>query len=702
MQRLSSRHLFFHLIILALLLAGCGGDDSPTAPPQEQALASTTAGSGGGLLEHEGFALAVPAGALDEDAQLRLYEEADPPELPATAAAPILRVEGIPAGVGQDFPLRLAHSATGADSLYALVGQPSYIPSLQQTVTSWTMVDVTDSLGWAILDLPVAGPAPDKSGTTTPMTVTIVRGVAETLTSDNKFKIFWSPAMATNQQVSDLKANMEEAIALYDFMGFAQEGFSDWPVKTIIQPLNYFGHWAPNPRKLGGHLAFSTRYIDDDVEMRLTAGHEMLHFCQYFYDPRTVWARGWLEDPKAWLDEATAVYIEDYFSADPSYCSEARGGREVTLLDGLLVPRSGLDLGEHGYGLSSLIRFLFEAEPTGDDFILATYQAIKTGTHAAAALQASTSVDLTDRWMEMLEDLVEGDIYSDVTWSIIAAQPVRQLMSISSAADSTGTVSWDMPDLSGRIGYVNLNAYEYEQNQRLVFWCDEASEYGLSVYGVQAGTMTFLSHAYGKVTLSNLPNLNETFDQVMILVSNQRFQAPDYNGSTRVVLQGRLRESEAERFYTHGKIRIQYDADWSNTSSTIFNQEMNFVEVPGAFSGTSFSATWDSTDSQGVHYWGHLTATLDPADLHVTSWSARNQASWEEGSRDFQASGGELPVVDLNAPSLESRIEGAETCNSIGSMSAAYYDAEGQPTRQLDGYDCSTGSYVKVFLYDRR
>jgi hypothetical protein len=435
--------------------------------------------------------------------------------------------------------------------------------------------------------------------------------------------------------------------------------------------------------------------------MPLTAGHELLHFCQYFYDPRTVLERGTESGPLVWLDEATAVYIEDYFAPGEEYCSAARGGRELALMDGLLVPREGRPMGEHGYGLSSLIRFLYEAEPGGDAFILDTYQDIKAGMHAAAALQANTTVDLTDRWMEILEELLSGNIYSDVTWATILDHPIRRLMSISGAADSTGTVNWDMPDLSGRLAYIDLNDTEFEDNQRLVFWCD-AAEYGLTAYGIAPpDNMEFLSHAYGKVTLSNLPNLNENYDQVMLLVSNQHFAGPDYTGPTEIALEGRLRESEPLPHYTHGALRIQYDADWSNGVHQV-NQEMNFAEVRGTFSGTTFTASWDSTGFNDVHHSGHLTANLDPSDLHVISWSARNYSWMDDGtSSDFQASGGVLPDVAVYNNSMDARIEGVETCGAIGGLSVTFINSDGETYRSLDGYTCSTGSYVKVLLYDR-
>jgi hypothetical protein len=685
-----------------LLLAGCSSDDSsPTNPPtpDEEPLAAATIGPEGGVLTSEGFELVVPAGALEAAAQLELFAEETGSAFATGEAAPVFRIEGLPEARNADLVFRLAHSSATGDSLYALVGRTGYVPSLQETRRTWEVADCADSSGWALLHIPETDKPHDKNGAAT-MAVTIIRGVAETLTSDGKIKLFWSPLMAIDDEVADLKANLEEALALYEFMGFEQEGFTGWPIKAIIQPLDCFGYWAPNPDRLGGHLSFAVEYIDDPLEMRLTAGHELLHMCQYFYDPRTVWERGTFAGPLVWIEEATAVYIEDYFAFDDSYCSAARGGRELAPLDGILVAGSSHTMGEHGYGMSALIRYLAESE--GDGFILETFQDIKAGQHAVAALQENTETDISDEWMEILEELITGNIYSDVTVAHVLNYAGGSFMHIYSAADSVASRTLRYPDLSGQTFILDYeNSYEFAANQRLEFWCD-AQEYGLSVFGcILPDTLDLLGHAYGKVTLSNLSFLQDRYAGLVLLVSNQRMQGPDYLGTTDITLESRLRRSELAPAYDHGKILIRYEADWSNGQHTMY-QDMTFVEVPGTFSGNTFAASWDSTGTNGVHYAGHINVTLDPGDRHALSWSARNYSWMDDGtSSEFIASGGELPEVSATTTFLDTRIEGETTCGSIGGLSVTFINSEGETYRTLDGYTCNSGSFVKVLLYDR-
>ncbi len=691
-------------LVLFVLLAfsGCSSDsDSPTDPViPDKPLATATIGSAGGALETDELILEIPAGAFTGDVELKVYHDTTEDPFGDETASRVLRLEGIPDGFSLPVVFKLAHDPANADSLFALVGGQSWIPSLQESHVTWMMEDCRDSLDWAIFEFQPASDFAGKADTSTPVLVTTVKGISQLETSDGHFRIYWSPSMATTDQITNLRDYIEGAMALYNVMGFEQIGFDDWPIKVQVEPLNWFGHWAPNPRKLGGELAFSTRYIHDDVEIHLTAGHELLHFCQYFYDPRSIRDRGYNANPNSWLDEATAVYIEDYFAPNPEYTSAARRGRELTALDGIINPQ-GRSLAEHGYGQSSIIRYLAETE--GDDFILKTYADISTGTHAVAALQNQTETDLQDVWADLLEELVTGKIYSDVTIPVLVKYGYYFMQTINSAADSVGTHALDYPDLSGQTYYVGWgDGYLFNANQRLEFWCD-APEYGLSIYGLkEPDTRDLLGHAYGKVVLNNLPTVKDNYTVLMALVSNHHLEGPDYNSFTGITIQSRLRETENVGRYDHAMIRIQYEADWSTSPDNTYSQEMNFVEVAGSFSGTSFSASWDSTGTGDVHYSGHINVALDPGTLHVVSWSANNHADHPDGwSKNFQVSGGALPEVTYNTLSLTGIVEHEETCNSIGGLSVVFIDNEGVTTRNLDGYTCNPTSFVKVFLNNR-
>lgn len=702
MKRTLLRAVLLPLLAFLLALTGCsGGSSSPADPPapEETPLATAGVGPEGGVLAADGFALTVPAGALDATVALALYADEAGSAFAGGEAAPVFRIEGLPAGLDTALPLRLAHGSATGDSLQALIGGPSYVPSRQESALTWAVADCADSAGWALLELPAADPAAGKDGATAAISVTVIRGVAETLTADDRFKIYWSPAMATEAQIAALKGNLEIAMSIYDSMGFQQDGFAGWPVKAIVRPMEGFGYWAPDPHRLGGHLAFSSTWIGDADEMRLTAGHELLHFCQYFYDPRTVWERGSFAGPLVWLEEATAVYIEDYFAPDQDYCSAARGGRELAPLDGLLVAGPGHTMGQHGYGLSGLIRYLAQTE--GDGFLLDTFELVKAGRHPAAALQEATTTDLPDRWMDLLEELVTGGIYADVTMSVLMDYPLPTLLAMGTAADSVGTYQASYPDLSGRLISVSwYDSMEFAPNQRLELWAD-VPEYGISVFGLRfPSTRTLLGHAYGKVTLTNLPALKENHDDLLVLVSNQRLAGPEYLGPTTITLEGRLRATEPPAGYDHGLLNLRYEADWSNGQHLLY-QDMSFSEVPGVFDGSTFTASWDSTGSSGWHYAGHLNVSFDPVDLHALSWSARNYAWSDEGASSlFAASGGELARVPTLPPLLEARADGVAVCADLNEVTVIQTSNDGEVTRSLNSWTCNSGSYVQLRLRD--
>lgn len=690
------------LLFVLLGMTACSSDsDSPTEPASgSDPVATGNVGSGGGSVGNDVVILEIPAGALASDTQVKIFLDASEDPFGGETASDLFRLEGLPDNLGKAVTLKLAHGAASPDSLYGMLGGESWVPSLDETIVTWMMADCRDSVGWAIFDFEPAEQTAGKADTSTPILVTTVKGISRTETSDGHFRILWSPRMATTAQITALRDNIEEAMLLYDLMGFEQTDFDAWPVQVLVKPLNWFGHWAPSSRRLGGHLAFSTKYIHDDVEMRLTAGHELLHFCQYFYDPRTVRDRGTKACSYSWLMEATAVYIEDYFAPNPEYCSEARGGRELTALDGLITP-AGRSLANHGYGQSSIIRYLAEVED--DDFILKTFADISTGTHAVEALQSQTETDLQDVWRDLLEELVTGKIYSDVTLPVLVNYGPPTILTIGSAADSVGSSGLAYPDLSGQPYFLRwTEGYYFNDNQRLEFWCD-ASEYGLSIYGVkEPGTRELLGHAYGKVVINNLAAVRENYTVLMALVSNHQLSGPNYSGTTGITLESRLRESENFGRYDHARVRIKYEADWSTSPDNTYGQEMNFTEVWGSFDGTTFTASWDSTNSSGTQRSGHIIVTLDPTTLDVLSWSARNYSLGVNGSSsNFQASGGAVPTDFHNSVYLDAIVEDEETCGSINNLSVTFIDEDGIVTRNLDGYTCNPSSYVKVLMNNR-
>ena len=684
---------------LLALAAGCSSDSrTPTGGQAPGPLSETILGPDGGTWQHEDFILQVPPGQLPAGTTLALYAAEQESAQPAAEVAAVHRIEGIPVGMDRDFPLRLRHGAAGGDSLFVMVGQPGFVPSLGETITRWQMVACTDSAGWALCDLPVAGPA-GTTKNTPPLLVTVVDGVATASSAGGRFKIHWQPDQAEQLDIEVLATELENSLDLYEFMGYEWAGFDAWPVDVQVQPMAPYGYWSPDPRHLGGLVAISTSTVGDVIEGPLTTGHELFHFCQYFYDPRSVEERGTTGPDHRWLDEATAVHMEIYFAPSDEYPSAARLGRELELLNGLLTPRDGLTSGEHGYGVSSLIRYLFAQEDGADNFILATYQAIARGTHAVAALQAATTIDIPQRWQTILEELLLGNIYADVTWPVIDAQSRPTLLSVGSAVDTTGTLSGSMNDTGGLLARVELDYADWSDEHRVVLWTEPA-DLGLSVLGVKPdGSREVLASGTGQVSLTDPAALQESYDEFLVLVASSRFQGPGYDGSRPMTLQGRVRSAPVAYNFPRLSYHLQLDALWDDDATTV-NQEINIYNADGSFVDGVFTAVWDSTIDEGaVRFVGEITAVVDPEFSRVSSWTART-AIWhsDDTGYEYEAAGGQVPATNLYPHSFSAWLEGTDTCGALDTVTMTEVDNAG--SRSLTGHSCRSSSYVKFFFED--
>ena len=489
--------------IFAILLASCSSD-SPTTPTDQPApLAQITLGPTGGTLETEDFQLHILPDQLPASTTLSLYLEPESSPQPTAEASPVYRLTGLPHGLSESLPIRIRHnSATPTAPLHIMLGQFSHTPSLGTRQLNWQIVACTDSSGWALAELPLTGPAATTKEEAPPVHVTVTEGLVTTLSPDQLFQITYHPDQASELDIAALGIELDTALGLYQFMGYEQPGFNAWPLQVNVHPIEASGYWSPDPRHLGGHIALNPIVVTDVIEQATTVGHEMFHFCQYFYDLRSVLERGTEGPDHRWLDEATAVHMETYF-APPDYQTISRIGHELELLNGLLTPRDGLTLGQHGYGVSSLIRYLAQTEQGGDNFVQNLYEDLTSGTHAAAALQAATSTDIPAQWQHILEELVLGNIYDDVTWPVLDAQAGPNLLSVGSAADTTGTLSGRMNDLSGLLATVELDYADWTSEHRLELWAEQA-DIGLSVLGITtAGDRHLVAHGTPSVTLTD-------------------------------------------------------------------------------------------------------------------------------------------------------------------------------------------------------
>lgn len=146
------------------------------------------------------------------------------------------------------------------------------------------------------------------------------------------------------------------------------------------------------------------------AEMQRTMMHEMTHFTQYYYDPRSTWDKGRHAGDFLWMDEAVAVWAEKLYVAG---ISSVQQGNQFCPIDGF-YPLEGEDIPSHGYGMAGLIQWM--AEKYGDNKIVGLHEKQFSKAPSIYAAFNQAFPDLFTGYGKFLKEYVEKGGVKD-TWS---------------------------------------------------------------------------------------------------------------------------------------------------------------------------------------------------------------------------------------------------------------------------------------------
>jgi hypothetical protein len=699
------------LIAIAVLAASCTHDRNPITvlPPGSATLASATVGPDGGDLRSDGFVLSVPPGAFGAAADLKLYADTGADSVACTPVSSRYRLEGLPVDFAAPLAVRLRRTADPADGALIVLGVDAFSPSQGQKLTAWSVVDAADSSGWIQGRIETGVPPGGKRGSLD-RPIAAVRLLAsridrEHTTPAGHFRL-WTPLTTlTAEQLAGLGANLEEAYDRHQQLGFRYEARTRWPVSVSVVNLapTVDGYYSASILGVNyGTLEFNALRMDNVAEMRVTAAHEFLHMVQGLYDPRSGWDQASGGGPQYWLDEATSVWCESGFHADPGYCSSVRQNNELTPLGGLTA---GLRVGDafHGYGLSSMIRFLTQR---GDSaFVSQAYRAIQGGVNPVEAVRGNLRTPRKSWWWEYLHDLVRGRVYRDVTPGIVERERAG-MFRITSADDTLHTFQAQLPDLSGMIYLVRLDDPQIDSSSILDVHIT-GGECSISAFSMpDASALVPLGQAADSLRVTGLRQLTEQGSKLIILVSNRRDSSAGYTGTSPVTLKLRVvRGIDLSRFH-FGWLTLTYHAFWGGDGRNPWDvprQDLNFFSVPpGRFVGSTYSVAWDSTETgTGTRYKGHFRVVLNPATLQVQSWSAESRWIFSgPGSENvYICEGGALNLTRQSSTELAWELSGAATCAPLTKVYVRQ-TSEGRVASDLLRHECNAQSSFELKLMD--
>lgn len=365
---------------------------------------------------------------------------------------------------------------TVLDSSYHLVTQETiWIPSLQTTVTRPRFLKTSRNGQWLQAELPpvaavAAAPGRQPSRASTPVqTFWVVTGWLALQSDDGKFEVLY-PAEAHSAVEQTLIPALKSGRSMIESLGFDWSRRSNWPLQVTVSSLSTPGNtvYGLAQTSIAG-INYHSLAIDggdlsaNGLTLRTrTVWHELFHLAQFLYDPRNSYTQAKSAGSWLWLDEASAVWFEEYASrlaGNGGYLPEIMVSN-IRFPKERCLDASSLDNATattHGYGAAMFLRYLERS--TAASTIGALIRRKSDGSSPLAALNATTN--LATVWADFIRSYVIGDIYTGTT---AAPEPAM----VASSTSSTTYLAWNdtreiqlplpaTPDLAARFVWINLD-----------------------------------------------------------------------------------------------------------------------------------------------------------------------------------------------------------------------------------------------------
>ena len=186
-------------------------------------------------------------------------------------------------------------------------------------------------------------------------------------------------------------------------------------------------------------------------------------------------------------------------------------------------------------------------------------------------------------------------------------------------------------------------------------------------------------------------------------MANKAGSLPFYSGNDLINIYLRvLSNPDLSRFET-AMIRMRYEAVWFNSdgsTNTVVWQNLNHSSQAGNWNGFTYRADWD-IPGESMNETGYIEITLNPIDLHVVSFTARNMWDYtSEGTYNlYESEGHSLADPDMSPDQLRYSVSGEESCSFLTRVYVESY-TEGELNRKIQSWTCNGDSYITLTLRD--
>ncbi len=535
---------YLFLAVSILLLTACPGeeisnpgnldktDQTDKTDKPENPITSSTVGKEGGELSVKNIHVSIPAGSFAADTKMELKKQTEENVFGKSKASEYYTITGIPVDFSKPVTITVTPDENAGANLFMAMGEESFVPSLNRTELTYSLVESTLKDGKYVFELQPCQPDKGSNGEKMDLTFGLVKDFVQTgrrtksSVAGNRFNVCYCRYHVHDYEAEQFEKHLNAAHDELVKMGFSFSRRTSWPVQVMLN-----NRMSDGPHKMGAfvpsrrgndyaHIEFNFGAMPSEDLLKSTAGHELFHLVQALYDNRYAVVKALWPGPLYWLDEATSTWFEEVM-AGKGYSSKTRKDNE-------LYPFIGIYRGptvnpqDYGYGMAAFIKSL--VGQTGNTILLQIYEKRFAGADDPVKIINEVSPKtIMEIYPYFLEEYLTKKIYPDFDHSKLLAgieYSGIQKWVIQSKGDTFQTFDNLYDGISARVFLVKLPYTGFKDDDMLKIETDNTVFVPKYVFEVKDNKYKLLYMGRGEFSVPNLKQLQKENGQIMVLVAN--------------------------------------------------------------------------------------------------------------------------------------------------------------------------------------
>jgi len=641
---------------------------NPDPNPNPTPVSTAEIGYQGGVFEYEDFSMQIPEGTFNGYFTLSLEEFPEHSMYGEDEASVFYKLKGLPIELLENISVSL--KSNSSETLFAVIGQETKAISQSTTSLNFQFSDAVKLEDQYQFNLDVTD-IPEYS---TDDTTSIILGLVKNYTKvggKGHFSIY-TPAVYINEALN-LEQYLEEAYSKYTGTAFqfSYEKRTKWPVSVTIKKLDAgtYGYFVPS--KWGnnyGYLVFNQDEMSNSDELRLTAGHEFFHLVQALYDPRYGFTKAILPSSYYWVEEASSVYAEEYFTSTANYTSSIRNGHQMAPFKGFLAGATE-NAQYHGYGMSAFVKYM--SEQYGSEKLVKVYNyEAANNSNILDGFNNAYGVAMSDIYDDFINAYILSEVYDDFGASNLLGE-TNGSFAINSTSDTLKVFEETYPALSAKVYKIDINYANFNDQNSLLMHSDGMKK---MVYKIEGGNISFLGGSFDDYTLNNLNEIQQQNALILVVMVSQ------YYSESSGMLELKVATSKPVSFDGVG-YKVDHLPAVENVvmpDGSIITQDVTYdytydyglisEYIDGTYNDGVFEANWDYPESSNYQSIGNMQITIDEQSQKIVSGTihARLQSynNPENAYKTMDISFANIEANYWGDQSAQFVVSGADFCNS--------------------------------------